>query len=119
MEHDESNEPEPTLIDLAERLDSQGMVGFTRAFHNDLRQGFDAVNIERFPWLEELKQAPWSGVLCLGSPPTLEAHRRGKAVASPCVRRCDFTQALTVRLACPGHISWELRNAPHPGCYKY
>ena len=42
------------------------MVGFTRAFHNDLRQGFDAVNIERFPWLEELKQAPWSGVLCLG-----------------------------------------------------
>ena len=66
MEHDESNEPEPTLIDLAERLDSQGMVGFTRAFHNDLRQGFDAVNIERFPWLEELKQAPWSGVLCLG-----------------------------------------------------
>ena len=75
--------------------------------------------------LDEARARNWvdyvasSGVLCLGSPPTLEAHRRGTAVASPCVRRCDFTQALTVRLACPGHISWELRNAPHPGCYKY
>ena len=66
MEHTPDSTPEPTLVDLAERLDKEGMVNFTRKFHDDLRQGFDAVNEERFPWLAELKQAPWSGVLCLG-----------------------------------------------------
>ena len=66
MEHEPDDAPEPTLVDLAERFDNEGMVGFTRMFHDDLRNGFDAVNEERFPWLSELKQAPWSGVLCLG-----------------------------------------------------
>lgn len=36
-----------------------------------------------------------------------------------CTRPCNFTKGLHVRLACPGHISWALRNEPHPGCYKY
>ena len=66
MQSEERTEPEPTLIDLAERFDSEGMVGFTRSFHNDLRDGFSSVNSERYPWLDDLKKAPWSGVLCLG-----------------------------------------------------
>ena len=60
------NDTEPTLIDLAERFDSEGMVGFTRSFHRDLRDGFSSVSVERYPWLEDLRKAPWSGVLCLG-----------------------------------------------------
>src|SRR6056300_1555970 len=55
-----------TLVDLAQRLDTQNMVGFVRHFVADLRAGFSAVNASRFPWLDELKNAPWSGVLCLG-----------------------------------------------------
>ena len=65
MQTDETA-PEPTLVDLAARYDNEGMVGFTQRFHEDLRRGFEAVNETRFPWLSELKQAPWSGVLCLG-----------------------------------------------------
>lgn len=57
---------EPTLVDLAERFDSEGMIGFVRNAVDDLRQGFAVVNPTHFPWLDELKRAPWSGVLCLG-----------------------------------------------------
>ena len=66
METPQATEHEPTLVDLAERLDTEGMVGFTRAFHDDLRRGFEAVNPERYPWMDDLRKAPWSGVLCLG-----------------------------------------------------
>ena len=58
MQEHEENTPEPTLVDLAKQLDLEGMVGFTQTFHEDLRDGFEAVNVERFPWLEELKKAP-------------------------------------------------------------
>ena len=66
MEPAAAPEHEPTLVDLADRYDTEGMVGFTQAFHNDLKHGFEAVNAERYPWLDDLRQAPWSGVLCLG-----------------------------------------------------
>ena len=60
-------EPEaPTLVDLAERFDSEGMIGFVRKAVDDLRQGFAVVNPSHYPWLDDLKRAPWSGVLCLG-----------------------------------------------------
>jgi glucose/mannose-6-phosphate isomerase len=65
MESTEST-PEPTLVDLAEQLDQEGMVGHLRQSVHDLRNGFASVNPEHFPWLNELKKAPWSGVLCLG-----------------------------------------------------
>ena len=42
MDDHETTEAEPTLVDLAERLDTEGMVGFTQRFHDD-RQGFDAI----------------------------------------------------------------------------
>ena len=66
MQDTETEAPEPTLVDLAEQLDVEGMVGFTRTFHQDLREGFQAVTVDRFPWLDDLKKAPWSGVICLG-----------------------------------------------------
>ena len=47
-------------------IDNEGMVGFTPHVPRRPSCGFDAVNPERFPWLSELKQAPWSGVFCLG-----------------------------------------------------
>ncbi len=52
----------PITLDMIRRRaeHNEGMVGFTRMFHEDLRNGFDAVNEERFPWLGELEQAPWS-----------------------------------------------------------
>jgi glucose/mannose-6-phosphate isomerase len=55
-----------TLVDLAHRLDEQNIIGFVRNMVPDLRSGFSAVNPSRFPWLDELRRAPWSGVLCLG-----------------------------------------------------
>ena len=66
MEQAEQNAPEPTLLDLAATLDKEGMIGFTRRFHEDIQNGFDAVNTDLFPWLNDLKKAPWTGILCLG-----------------------------------------------------
>ena len=51
MQDTEREAPEPTLADLAEQLDLEGMVGFTRTFHHDLRDGFQAVSVEHFPFL--------------------------------------------------------------------
>jgi glucose/mannose-6-phosphate isomerase len=65
MEQQEEN-VELTLVDLAERFDNDGMIGHLRQTVNDLRNGFAAVQPDHFPWLHQLKQAPWSGVLCLG-----------------------------------------------------
>ena len=83
MEEPVDNTPEPTLVDLAEQLDMEGMVGFTQTFHQDLHDGFEAITVERFPWLEDLKKAPWSGVICLGM--------GGSAAGG------DFLAALTAR----------------------
>ena len=66
MMEPQEHEDGPTLVDLAQRLDSEDMIGFLRQTVNDLRRGFAAVNPEAFPWLEQLRQAPWTGVLCLG-----------------------------------------------------
>ena len=85
-------EHEPTLIDLAHRYDSEDIIGFIRSFVNDLRSGFDAVNTERFPWLTTLRQAPWSGVICLGM---------GGSGAGG-----DFLSALSdLKGNCPIHVS--------------
>ena len=96
METTASPEHEPTLVDLAEQLDTEGMIRFTQSFHADLRRGFEAVNLERLPWLDDLRQAPWSGVLCLGMGgsaaggdflATLTAHEGG----CPVVVHRDYT----------------------------
>jgi glucose/mannose-6-phosphate isomerase len=51
---------------LLNSLDSQGMAGFTQAFFTDFEKGMSAVNHELLPWLSELQNQTWSGVLCLG-----------------------------------------------------
>lgn len=51
---------------LASSLDSEDMIGFTRAFVEDLRKGLRDVNQERYPWIEELSNGDWNGVLALG-----------------------------------------------------
>ena len=63
MEEPVDNTPEPTLVDLAEQLDMEGMVGFTQTFHQDLHDGFEAITVERFP-AEDPKGT--GQVICLG-----------------------------------------------------
>lgn len=63
-----------------------------------------------------------SGVLCLRDPFVSATIRpRANHALAPCAWRwrCNFTFELTVRLACPGHVSWSLREHGLPGCYKY
>ncbi|HJM55445.1 MAG TPA: SIS domain-containing protein [Poseidonia sp.] len=66
MDEEIEPEQEKNLIDLANQLDSKNMLGYVKAFVEDLEGGFEAVNFEAFPWLEELQKVPWTGVLCLG-----------------------------------------------------
>lgn len=54
------------MASLFAQLDTEGMTSFTRSFVHDLRSGFEAVNSDRFPWIESLKRTPWRSVLCLG-----------------------------------------------------
>ena len=60
------DEHSASLVDLAKALDNEGMIGYTRAFVDDLRQGLAHATTERFPWIETLSRKKWNGVLCLG-----------------------------------------------------
>jgi len=60
------DEREPSLVDLFDALDGEGMVGFTRRFVDDLEGGFAAVNPSSCPWLTDMAAQNWQGVLCLG-----------------------------------------------------
>ena len=51
---------------IASTLDSEDMIGFTRSFVEDIRKGLNAVNIDRYPWIEEISSGQWQGVLALG-----------------------------------------------------
>ncbi|HII23930.1 MAG TPA: hypothetical protein HA359_06710, partial [Candidatus Poseidoniaceae archaeon] len=42
------------LTELASSLDSEDMIGFTRAFVEDIRIGLRNVTMERYPWMEEI-----------------------------------------------------------------
>ena len=54
------------LSDLAKTLDTEDMIGFTRAFVEDFKVGLQSVNTERYPWIEEISNGKWIGVLALG-----------------------------------------------------
>lgn len=54
------------LHELATTLDTEDMIGFTRLFVEDIRGGFRSVNLERYPWMEEIGNTEWKGVLALG-----------------------------------------------------
>jgi len=53
------------IVSLAETLDTEGMIGFTKLFVDDLEKGQAAVNRELLPWLTKLRYK-WTGVLFLG-----------------------------------------------------
>jgi len=61
-----SNSPNMDIISLAEKLDTQDLIGLTRSFVSDLRKGLDYVDSKRFPWIEEVAARKWSGIVCLG-----------------------------------------------------
>ena len=71
--------------------------------------------------LDEAKAFRWAGhvaehTLCVGDP-----RARGRASRATCDSqwRCNFTRSQpTVRLACPGHASWAVRNMGPPACQK-
>ena len=56
----------PSLVELADALDNGGMIGYTRAFVQDFRQGLNHVSLERFDWMNQLTNKKWAGILCLG-----------------------------------------------------
>ena len=56
----------PSLVELADALDNGGMIGYTRAFVQDFRQGLNHVSLERFDWMNQLANKKWAGILCLG-----------------------------------------------------
>ncbi|MDG1556619.1 MAG: hypothetical protein P8Q98_02345, partial [Candidatus Poseidoniaceae archaeon] len=56
----------PSLVELAHALDNGGMIGYTRAFVQDFRQGLNHVSLKRFDWINELANKNWAGILCLG-----------------------------------------------------
>ena len=53
------------IVHLAETLDTEDMIGFTKMFVDDLERGQNAVNEELLPWLSKLRHK-WTGVLFLG-----------------------------------------------------
>ena len=56
MSVNDSNQSNVGLVDLAEALDSQGMIGFTRAFVQDLKKGLSHSTPEHLPWMEQLSK---------------------------------------------------------------
>ena len=61
-----NSEEGPGLVELANALDEQSMIGYTRAFVDDFRNGLNHISFDRFEWMEMLAKKKWSGVLCLG-----------------------------------------------------
>ena len=66
MSVNDSNQSNVGLVDLAEAIDSQGMIGFTRAFVQDLKKGLSHSTPEHLPWMEQLSKTQWDGILCVG-----------------------------------------------------
>jgi glucose/mannose-6-phosphate isomerase len=54
------------MVELAEALDKEGMVEFTRSFVKDLEKGLNHATPEHFPWMKDIASTQWNGILCLG-----------------------------------------------------
>ena len=59
----DDNDSKPDILELAKILDTEDMIGFTRAFVKDFQKGLEHVNLERFPWIEEIAKQKWSGII--------------------------------------------------------
>lgn len=57
---------EATIADLAEKLDSEGMLSHLSSFVLDLRSSFERLGAAAPDWVEEIRSRSWKGVLCLG-----------------------------------------------------
>ena len=89
---------EEGIIRLATALDSQDMIGYTRAFVDDIRAGRESVNLDLLPWLSEIDRG-WSGVLFLGM--------GGSAAGGDFLSAlCDYDGATPVRC----HRDYDLPN---------
>lgn len=54
------------IIELSKMLDSEDMIGFTRKFVDDFEKGVNSISVERFPWIAEIANENWNGIICLG-----------------------------------------------------
>ena len=54
------------IIELSKMLDSEDMIGFTRKFVDDFEKGVNSISVERFPWIVEIANKNWNGIICLG-----------------------------------------------------
>ena len=54
------------IIELSKMLDSEDMIGFTRKFVDDFEKGVNSISVERFPWIDEIANENWNGIICLG-----------------------------------------------------
>ena len=66
MADSKNAEQEVGMVDLAKALDKEGMVGFTRSFVDDLEKGLAHATPELFPWMNDIANTQWEGILCLG-----------------------------------------------------
>ena len=66
MADSENAEPKVGMVDLAKALDNEGMIGFTRAFVDDLQKGLAHATPEHFPWMNKIAKSKWDGIVCLG-----------------------------------------------------
>jgi len=66
MADSENAEPKVGMVDLAKALDNEGMIGFTRAFVDDLQKGLAHATPEHFPWMNGIAKSKWDGIVCLG-----------------------------------------------------
>jgi glucose/mannose-6-phosphate isomerase len=54
------------IVRLAEALDREDMIGHTRSFVDDIENGLDVMRRNLHPWLQNIAETPWQGILCLG-----------------------------------------------------
>ena len=55
-----------TIADLAQKLDTEGMLDYLRSFIADLRGSFERLGTAGPAWVPSLKANRWKGILCLG-----------------------------------------------------
>ena len=60
------NTPQIDIVTLSKTLDSNDLIGLTRNFVEDFRNGLDYMNSKHLPWIDELSTQKWDGIICLG-----------------------------------------------------
>jgi len=66
MPDSKNTEPKVGMVELAEALDNEGIVNLTRSFVDDLQKGLAHATPEHFPWMNDIADSQWEGIVCLG-----------------------------------------------------